>query len=164
MQKIKKETMKKVLIALDFDPTAQKVAETGFSLAKAIGAEITLMHVISDPLHYSAYRHITVMGFAGFDNTVPLILGTAEELKKESLKFLRKTKEHLGGTAIKTTVKEGDVAECILETAQKTHADIIIIGSHSRKWLENIVMGSVAEKVLRHTVLPLFLIPTKGQN
>jgi nucleotide-binding universal stress UspA family protein len=163
MQKIKKDIIKKVLIALDFDPTAQKVAETGFSLAKAIGAEVTLLHVISDPLHYSAYKQITVMGFAGYDNTVPLILGSEEELKKESLRFLKKSKEHLGDNSIKTTVKEGDVADSILEAAEKLHADIIIIGSHSRKWLENIVMGSVAEKVLRQTVLPLLLIPTKKQ-
>jgi nucleotide-binding universal stress UspA family protein len=95
MQKIKKVIIKKVLIALDFDPTAQKVAETGFSLAQAIGAEVTLLHVISDPLHYNAYKHITVMGFTGFDNTVPLILGSAEELKKESLKFLKKPKKRL---------------------------------------------------------------------
>ena len=40
--------MKKVLIALDYDPTAQKVAETGFSLAKTMGAEVILLHVISD--------------------------------------------------------------------------------------------------------------------
>jgi nucleotide-binding universal stress UspA family protein len=164
MQKIKRDIIKKVLIALDFDPTAQKVAETGFSLAKTIGAEVTLLHVISDPLHYSAYKHITVMGFAGYDNTAPLILGSEEELKKESLKFLKKSKEHLGDSSIKTTVKEGDVADCILDTAKKLHADIIIIGSHSRKWLENIVMGSVAEKVLRNSVLPLFFIPTKKQD
>jgi nucleotide-binding universal stress UspA family protein len=35
------------------------------------------------------------------------------------------------------------------------------MGSHSRKWLENIVMGSVTEKVLHHTSIPLFIIPTK---
>ena len=42
--------MKKVLIALDYNPTAQKVAEVGFSLAKSMNAEITLLHVITDPV------------------------------------------------------------------------------------------------------------------
>ncbi|TFH50172.1 MAG: universal stress protein, partial [Bacteroidia bacterium] len=37
-------------------------------------------------------------------------------------------------------------------------------GSHSRKWLENIVMGSVSEKVLRSTSIPLFIIPTKKRD
>jgi nucleotide-binding universal stress UspA family protein len=46
--------MKKVLIALDYNPTAQKVAEVGFSMAKAMNAEITLLHVIADPVYYSS--------------------------------------------------------------------------------------------------------------
>ncbi|MCX6286689.1 MAG: universal stress protein [Bacteroidetes bacterium] len=72
--------IKKVLIALDYDPTAQKVAEIGFSMAKAM------------------------------------------------------------------------------------HADIIVMGSHSRKWLEKILMGSVTEKVFSNTTLPIFIIPTKKHS
>jgi nucleotide-binding universal stress UspA family protein len=41
------------------------------------------------------------------------------------------------------------------------NADIVVLGSHSRKWLENVVMGSVTEKVLRQTSKPLFIVPTK---
>jgi len=44
------------------------------------------------------------------------------------------------------------------------HADIIVMGSHSRRWLENIVMGSVTEEVLHHTSIPLFIIPTKKHS
>jgi nucleotide-binding universal stress UspA family protein len=43
-------------------------------------------------------------------------------------------------------------------------ADVIVIGSHSRKWLENIVMGSVTEKVLHHTSIPLLIVPTRKNN
>jgi nucleotide-binding universal stress UspA family protein len=38
------------------------------------------------------------------------------------------------------------------------------MGSHSRKWLEKIVMGSVTEKVLNQTSIPLFIVPTKKQD
>jgi nucleotide-binding universal stress UspA family protein len=51
---MKTNKLKKVLIALDYDPTAQKVAETGYSLAKTMGAEVILLHVISDPVYYSS--------------------------------------------------------------------------------------------------------------
>jgi len=44
------------------------------------------------------------------------------------------------------------------------HGNVIGMDSHSRKWLENIVMGSVTEKVLHLTSLPLFIIPTKGKK
>jgi len=153
--------MKKVLIALDYDPTAQKVAEEGYKFAKTMGAEVTLLHVISDAVYYSSTDYSPIMGFTGYLNTNPLDLNTIEVLKEASLKFLDKTKNHLGDTAIRTMVAEGDFADAILESAKSVHADIIVLGSHSRKWLENIVMGSVTEEVLRHTTIPLFIIPTK---
>jgi nucleotide-binding universal stress UspA family protein len=61
-------------------------------------------------------------------------------------------------------VAEGDFADSILNVAKEIHADVIVMGSHSRKWLENIIMGSVTEKVLHNTSIPLFIIPTKKQN
>ena len=158
---MKTTRLKKVLIALDFDPTAQKVAEAGYLLGKSIGAEVVLLHVVADPLHYNAYKHFTVMGFSGYDDTIPLILDSTKELKDESLKFLEKSKHHLADPKIQVLVKEGDIAESILETARKIKADIIILGSHSQKWLENIIMGSVAEKILKLSSIPLFIIPTK---
>ena len=64
---------------------------------------------------------------------------------------------------IRTFLREGDFADAILEAAKDLHADIIVMGSHSRKWLEKIMMGSVTEKVLHHTSVPLFIIPTKNK-
>jgi len=143
--------MKKVLIALDYDPTAQKVAEVGFSLAKAMGAEVILLHVVVDLVYYSL----------SYMNMGPLQLDSVVELKDASLHFLDKTKHHLGDETIQTIVKEGDFAESILGTAKDLNVAIIVMGSHSHKWLENILMGSVTEKVLHHTTIPLFIIPTK---
>jgi nucleotide-binding universal stress UspA family protein len=156
--------MKKVLIALDYDPTAQKVAEKGYEFAKTMGAEVTLLHVISDAVYYSSTDFSPIMGFTGYMNTNPLDLNTIEVLKDASLKFLDNTRNHLGDTTIGTIVAEGDFADAILVTAKSVHADIIVLGSHSRKWLENIVMGSVTEEVLRHTTIPLFIIPTKKRK
>jgi nucleotide-binding universal stress UspA family protein len=152
---------KKILIALDYNPTAQKVAEYGFSIASAMNSEIVLLHVISDPVYYFSGNYSPIMGFTGFLNIDLSQLNVIEELKKASLRFLEKSKHHLGDDAIETYVVEGDCGNSILMTAKDLHADIIVMGSHSQKWLENIVMGSVTEKVLRHTSIPLFIIPTK---
>jgi len=156
--------MKKVLIALDYDPTAQKVAEAGFSMAKSMNADITLLHVITDPVFYSTSGYSPIMGFNGFMDMGPLQLDNVDGLKNASLQYLDKSRKHLGDKTIQTIVKEGDFAESILETAKELHADIIVIGSHSRKWLENIVMGSVTEKVLHNTSIPLLIVPTKKQK
>jgi nucleotide-binding universal stress UspA family protein len=156
--------MKKVLIALDYDPSAQKVAEAGYSLAKTMGAEVTLFHVILDSVNYSSPGHITIMGFAGYVDPGTIQTDTVDAMKNASLQFLDKSRGHLGDKAIKTMVGEGDCAESILKAAKGLHADIIVIGSHSRRWLENVVMGSVSEKVLHHTTIPLLIIPTKKQD
>jgi nucleotide-binding universal stress UspA family protein len=153
--------MKKVLIALDYNPTAQKVAEDGYSMAKAMNAEVTLLHVISDPVYYSYEEYSPIMGFNGFMQTGQLQLNNVDALKKAALHYLDKSRHHLGDNAIQTLVEEGDFADSILKTAKDIHANVIVMGSHSRKWLENIVMGSVTEKVLHHTSIPLFIIPTK---
>jgi nucleotide-binding universal stress UspA family protein len=156
--------MKKVLIALDYDPTAQKVAETGFSLAKSMGAEVVLMHVISDPVYYASTDYSPIMGFTGYTDLGPLQLDSVDGLKNATKDFLESFKHNLADKNIQTLVKEGDVADAILKAAHEVHAEIIVMGSHSRKWLENIVMGSVTEKVLHQTTVPLYVIPTKKHN
>ena len=158
---MKTKKMKKILIALDYDPTSQKVAETGFSLAKTMGAEVILMHVMSVPVDYSSMEYSPRLGYTGYMNTEKLQIESIEGLKNESQQFLDKSKHHLGDNSIQTLVKDGDCAESILKTAKDLHIDIIVMGSHSRRWLENIVMGSVTEKILHHTSIPLFIIPTK---
>ena len=159
-----KNRMKKVLIALDYDPTAQKVAETGFSMAKAMNAEVILLHVMVEPVYYSTPEFSPLIQFSGFIERGKKLSVGLEELQKAIQDFLDKSKHHHGDKTIQTLVEEGDIAESIIKTAKETHADIIVVGSHSKKWLENILMGSVTEKVLRHTTVPLFIVPTKKRN
>ena len=88
-------------------------------------------------------------------------LDSVDGLKKASQQFLDKSKKHLGDKTIQTEVRDGDFAEAILTAAKELHADIIVMGSHSRRWLEEILIGSVTEKVLHNSSIPLFIIPTK---
>ena len=155
--------MKKVLIALDYDPTAQKVAEQGYSLAKGMGAEVILMHVVNDLNYYTSTDFSPIMGYGGYMD-IDKFQPTIEALHAASLHFMEKSKHHLKDEAIQIIVKEGDVADTILETAKEVHANIIVMGSHSRKWLENIVVGSVAKDVLNNSKIPLYIIPTKKHD
>ena len=151
--------MNKVLIALDFDPTAQKVAEVGYTFAKSLGAEIFLLHVIVDPVYYTSIESFPIIGYTGSLIT-PIELLNTEETKKESGLFLEKIKHHLNDDSIQTLVKEGDFADNILNAAEDLKVDMIVLGSHSKRWLEEIIMGSVTESVLHRSTIPLFIIPT----
>jgi nucleotide-binding universal stress UspA family protein len=161
---MKTEKMKKVLIALDYDRSSQKVAEIGYALAQSMQAEVILMHVVADSTYYASLEYSPLTGYLGFSNTEVTNLFQNDGLKKATQHFLDKTKHHLGDEKIQTLVKEGVLSDSIIKTAKEEHAVVIVMGSHSRKWLENIVMGSVTETVLRHSAIPLFIVPTKKNN
>lgn len=151
--------MKKVLIAIDYNPTAQNIAKKGYDLAKSMNAQIILLHVVADYTYYSSLDYSPIMGFDSFSNLGILQTNTVIELQNAAQDYLDKTKKYLGDDSIRTIVKDGDFGQAIVDTSKELDVDIIVLGSHSRRGLEKILMGSVAEKVLRNSPVPLFIIP-----
>ena len=141
--------MKKICIALDTSPSAQKIAELGYDYAKALGAQVTLVHVVNDP----------IMGYDGFLTSD--VIELVESHVKEAARFLEASVKHLKNKKIETIVLDGDTAEAILKFAATWGADLIIMGTHSRSGLENLIMGNVAVKVIKQTEIPVLIIPTK---
>ena len=160
---MKTNKMKTILIALDLDPTAQKVAESGFELAKSMKAKVILLHTLVDAIYYTSIENYPLIGFSG-SVIAPMLNQSGIDSKKESEIYLEKIKTNLGDEAIQTIVKEGDCSELILQTAKELNVDVIVMGSHSKRWLEEVLMGSVTETVLHSSSIPLFIIPTKNPN
>jgi nucleotide-binding universal stress UspA family protein len=150
--------MKKILIALDYGLSAQKIAEKGLELAKSMNARVTLLHVVADETYYSSIDSAPFMGFYGYDF---FNMADSDNLIESSLKFLDKIKRNLKDTEIETLAEQGDFPTVILETAARLHSNIIVLGSHSKNWLERTVMGNVTESVLAKTNIPMFIIPIK---
>lgn len=153
--------MKKILITLDYDPSAQKVAETGYEFGKAMNAEIILLHVIEDAVYYSSLEYSPIMGFGGFGMPDMSQVPDEAALKNAAISFLENTRMHLKDESIAVITEGGDAAQCIVKVAREMDIDIIVMGSHSRSGLEKILMGSVTEKVLNHSSIPVLIIPTK---
>src|SRR6187431_490885 len=105
--------MKKILIALDYTPSAEKIAGIGYALARVNNAEVILMHVVADPVYYSNLDYSPIMGYAGFSSPDLLSMIDREEVKKVSKDFLEQSKKHLGDENITTIVGEGDCADAI---------------------------------------------------
>jgi nucleotide-binding universal stress UspA family protein len=156
--------MKKVLIAVDYDPAAQKIAEEGYALAKSMGAQAILLHVISDYFYYSSLDYSPILGYDSFSNLGALQTGTSEDLHKAAQNYLEATKQHLGDSGIESVIKEGDFGGIIIETSKELNVDVIVMGTHGRRGIDKILMGSVAEKVLRNSTIPMFIIPTKEEE
>ena len=156
--------MKKILIAIDYNATAQNIAETGHELAKTMNAEVTLLHVVADYTYYSSLDYSPILGFDSFSNLGVLQTNTVVELQNAAQDYLEKIKKLLNDSNIKTIVKDGDTGDAILGAASELGSDIIVMGTHSRRGLEKVLMGSVAEKVLRRSTIPLFIIPVKKEE
>lgn len=154
--------MKNVIIALDYNASAHQMAEAGYKLAKGLGAKVHLVHVLADPAYYYSREYSPVTGFSAFSELEASGAAvTLEELKKAANDFLTKARENLGDQTIEMIIKEDDVASGIIEAAHDVEADFIIMGTHGRKGWDKILMGSVAEKVLHHSDVPVFIVPAK---
>ena len=153
--------MKKVLIALDYGPNAQQIADQGYRLATSMNADPVLLHVMVETSYYSTYEYSPITGFNNFNTTDILMPDTLEEIQKSVSVFLEQTKQALGGGQnIQTLIKEGEPAAAIIDAAHDLQADVIVLGSHSRRGLDKILMGSVTGQVLRHSNIPLYVIPS----
>ena len=154
--------MKKILIALEMDATSQRVAETVYILAKTMRAEVNLLHVISNKVYNYSRQELSTIGRNSTDSDP--VTSHSENMGNQTIKvqaFLDKSKHFLGDRSIRTVIKEGNFGDEILNTGIELEADLIVMGAHSQSSFENTVLGSVAEKVLLKTSIPILIIPTQ---
>jgi len=135
---------KKILVPLDGSPLAAKVLPLVTDLAKTQGAEVTLLHV-----------YYTEIGEA-----TPGVIkeAVAQEAQRCEL-FLAQTAKDLEAQSIKATIAcvEGSPAREIIGYARKNNVDLICMATHGKgevAW----VLGSVAEKVVSHSPVPVLLV------
>ncbi|CAN5402932.1 universal stress protein [soil metagenome] len=151
--------MTKVLIAVDYNPSSQKVAEKGYELAKLMGAQVCLIHVKSDVAHYGM-RYPTFMGYEGYDpGAVDFEL--INEMNKVTEDYLQSVAQHLNDTEVITHLADGDAGDVLLDYSQQWNADLLVMGTHSHSTLEKLLMGTVASRVLEKTEIPVYMVPIK---
>jgi nucleotide-binding universal stress UspA family protein len=154
--------MKKILIAIDYSPSAQNIAELGYSLGKALKVEIVLLHIIEDVEYYSSTNYDPIMGFGGFTNLTSLDKDSLQNIENEANNFLEKTKIHLNDKVIKTLVVHGKITDAILETSKNEKCDLIVLGTHSKSSFEEFFLGRTAHQLIKKSTIPLYVIPIKS--
>ena len=147
------DEIRKILIATDGSEYTKEAVKKGLSLAKMLDAEVIGLYVVDVspiipiPLDESSFPMVDFLRNEG----------------EEVLEKLRKEAENVG-IKIKTIKKEGIPADEIIETAKEEDVDLIVIGSFGRSALEKLLLGSVAEKVIRHAPCPVLVIRTKKKG
>jgi nucleotide-binding universal stress UspA family protein len=143
------ETYHRVLVPLDGSPLAEAVLPFMSRLARPLGLEIALLRVV--PM-------VTPQIVEG--GTRKIILDRGERLREEAEAYLRGVAARLvaDGFRVTTTVRTGEAAPEIVAGARECQADLIGMMTHGRTGLGRLLFGSVAEAVLRHAAVPVFVV------
>jgi nucleotide-binding universal stress UspA family protein len=134
---------KRILVPLDGSMLAEGVLSHVTELAKSLGAEVVLLRV--------AFAHI----FPGID---PVEAQVTVVQEAEDYVARLATKLQGQGVRVEGKVRYGDPVEEILDHVTWDHIDLIAMATHGRTGLARVVMGSVAEQVLRRTPVPMLLL------
>jgi nucleotide-binding universal stress UspA family protein len=140
---------KTLLVATDFSAPAREAAEAALRLAEKFDARIVFLHVLDRPSY-------TVRYVQEWSVSVPAPPPAPEELEPEWEAFLSGLP--LDRIDCEKIAVSGDAAQVIVAQANEQKADMLIMGTHGRSGLPYMLLGSVAEKVLRSARLPLLAV------
>ena len=139
-----------LLLPTDFSDCAKKAAKEALMLTESFSGRVVFLHVVDlYPLYGVAYAE-------EFGVSAPLPPPAPELIESEWQDFL-------SGLPLETVewekyTKEGDAATTILQEAEQKQADLIVMGTHGRTGLEYMLLGSVAEKIVRRADCPVLTI------
>ncbi|HTD67470.1 MAG TPA: universal stress protein [Candidatus Limnocylindria bacterium] len=136
--------LKRILVPVDFSVTSRKALQYAVSFAKQFSAEIILLHVVQPPVYFEG------VVIAAYDDT------TIREASAKRLSEWRN--ETASGATVKANVRTGAPYHEIVLTAEETNTDLIIVGTHGRGGLARMLIGSTAERVVRHAPCPVLVV------
>ena len=139
----------KILCPTDFSNFSERALDHALALAKWYGAEVSALHVIPKVLMPpEAYPYLSE----------PLLPDPqARERALEELgRFVHRAREI--GVPTEVRLEEGDAVEEILKLVKELPAHLVVMGTHGRRGFERLVLGSVAEKVLRKSSCPVMTV------
>ncbi|RMG78335.1 MAG: hypothetical protein D6714_18235 [Bacteroidetes bacterium] len=153
-----KKNMKTILFPTDFSETANNAFIYALNFAKKTGASITTLHVYQLPdissIHLphtllEIYESIDLETFENYRDHVPVLRKIAEE-------------NGLNDVPVYHMMEEGETIPTILAAAQKTKADLIIMGTKGATGLKEIFIGTIAGEVLEKASCPVLVVPEKA--
>lgn len=144
---------RKILVPTDFSDCAQQALVTATSLAEKLDAEVEILHVLWLPPPYVG-TEVMAMPVAGGKDMQAMIKQRAEEQLDKLVDTVGKPWE----SRLTKRLSPGDPASEVVRVAEEGGHDLIIMGTHGRKGLTRLLLGSVAEKVVRNAECPVMTI------
>ncbi|MFT3895164.1 MAG: universal stress protein [Anaerolineales bacterium] len=139
---------KKILVPLDGSDLSEAALPHAKTLASSEEAEIILLRVSANPA-------------AEFSFSDPALADRViQELEAETLSYLQSVRGKLQKTGFRTSflIRQGATAETILKIAEEIKADVIVMSTHGRSGVKRWLLGSVTDRVVTHSALPVMII------
>ena len=138
----------KIVVPFDFSETAERALAWAADLQRTTGApRLHLVHAIPS-------RPAGVM-----DVALAVLLPGDGEIAALERTMLDEAHRHRAAATAAVSIQAGTVGDIILEAAENVGADLIVMGSHGRTGVKRLLLGSVAEHVLRHAKCPVVVVP-----
>jgi len=141
----------KILVPIDGSKTAARGLDEAIKLAKSLGSSVRLIHVVNELMIVATYEGTVYSG--------ELI----EALRESGKKILAQAQNRVSaaGVNVQSELLEahgGHAGTVIVQDASQSRADLIVLGTHGRRGLSRLVMGSDAEQVVRQAAVPVLLV------
>lgn len=151
------ETSAPIVVGIDYSPASRQALEAAIRTAKKWGAEIELVHALSP------------LGAPGLDLEHPPFDPLRNESADISASLPRTPQAWLqhvrdAGVPAKLVTRPGPAAQVIVEEAKRTRARAIVVGSHGRTGIQKAILGSVAQKVVDQSPVPVMVVPADGSG
>jgi universal stress protein A len=143
--------IKRILVPTDFSEPADAALTYAIDLAAKIGARVSLVHVFEDPFAGGLY--------AG--EYVPMPAEMRAEIIADLWRRLADVVARRGHTELNPELLIGPTARAIVEGARDRNVDLIVMGTHGRGGIAHLLIGSVAERVVRTAECPVLTVRSK---
>jgi len=141
-----------ILVPLDGSPLAERAIPVATALAEKFGSEILLVNVLEIPMPTPPTSHLEV--------TIGAVREVRAEVRQRVERYLDALQQevHRKGIQVRALMRDRAPAEDILEVAASQHVDLIVMSAHGHGGLGRWTVGSVADKVARHSPCPVLFV------
>lgn len=139
----------RILAPVDFSPPSTAAVRFAATLARALDARLELIHIVEDPFMSTAW---------GAEAYVSDLTQLLDSLTVNATSRLEQLKTVLADVATETEVLRGEPWRQIVEHASASKADLIVMGTHGHTGLSHVLLGSVAEHVVRQAPCPVLTV------
>ncbi|MBI5760629.1 MAG: universal stress protein [Planctomycetales bacterium] len=148
--------LKRILFPTDFSPNANAALAYATALAEQFGAELHVLHVMVEPA--------VIIPEPGAFYPIPDTL--LADIKEQSEKALNQVPDPqwCQGKVVQRVLRRGTPFVEIVRYAKEANADLVVLGTHGRGGLAHVLLGSVAEKVVRKAPCPVLTVRPEGHQ